>query len=131
MIVVDSSVWINYFNNIKSKETSYLHQCLGFAPVATGDLILAEVLRGFKTDKGYLKAKELLSHLFYYDLVGKKVADESIKIFREFRRKGITINKPNDLFIAAFCILNKFELLHCDKDFDLIQKNFDLRVIKI
>jgi len=129
MILVDSSVWVSYFNKILSRETSFLHQCLGTVPIATGDIILAEVLRGFKSDKAYLKARELMSSLIYIDMLGKKVSALSINIYRDSRKKGITIKKPNDLFIASFCITNKIPLLHADQDFDLIAGHSKLEVI--
>jgi len=129
MILVDSSVWVNYFNKIVSRETSFLHQCLGNIPVATTDIILAEVLRGFKSDKAYLKARELMASLIYFDMLGKKVSALSVNIYRDTRKKGITIKKPNDLFIASFCITNRIPLLHADQDFDLIAEHSNLEVI--
>lgn len=131
MILVDSSVWIDYFNNQKSKETNFLNQCLGIVPVATGDIIISEVLRGFKSDKAFLKAKELLHSLIYFDMLGIKVAETSADLYRICRKKGVTINKPNDLFIATFCILNKIPLLHSDRDFNIISKYSKLEIISI
>lgn len=129
MILVDSSVWIDYFNNNQSKEAAFLHQCLGTVPIGIGDIIIAEVLRGFKSDKAFLKAKELFNSLIYYDMLGKKVAEMSAEIYRTCRKKGVTINKPNDLFIAAFCIANKIPLLHSDKDYTVIGKYTKLDIV--
>lgn len=129
MILVDSSVWIDYFNKVTSKQTSFLHQCLGTVPVATGDIILAEVLRGLRSDKAYLKAKELMASLIYFDMLGQKVSSLSVNIYRESRKKGLTIRKPNDLFIASFCIINKIPLLHADSDFNVIARQTKLEVI--
>ncbi|HMO18336.1 MAG TPA: PIN domain nuclease [Oligoflexia bacterium] len=131
MILVDSSVWIDYFNKIKSPQCDFLHQCLGAVPILTGDIIIAEVLRGFKSDKAFLKAKELLGSLFYRDLLGRDVAILSATIYRQCRKKGITINKPNDLFVSAFCIENKIPLLHSDNDFTIIANHTKLKVINV
>jgi len=129
VILVDSSVWIDYFNDARTQQTDFLYQCLGNVPILTGDIILAEVLRGFKSDKAFKRAKELFSGLFYRDLVGQKIALLSASIYRQCRKSGLTINKPNDLFIAAFCIENKIPLLHSDNDYNIIAQHTKLEVL--
>ena len=117
MILVDSSVWIDYFNGNDNKQTNTLNDALGFRPVAIGDLILTEVLQGFRENKEYKIAKTLLEDLIIYDLVGKSMAIKSADNFRALRKKGITIRKPVDVIIATYCIENKLPLLFLDKDF--------------
>ena len=126
MIFVDSGVWIDYFNGLDSKQTNKLNDTLGVNPVAVGDLILTEVLQGFREDKDYTAAKALFEDLIIFDLVGKDIAIKSAANFRTLRKKGITIRKPVDAIIATFCIERKLPLLFLDKDFEPFVKHFGL-----
>ena len=129
MILVDSSVWIDYFNGNENKQTNTLNDALGVRPVAVGDLILAEVLQGFKTEKDYKTAKSLFEELIVYDLVGKEMAIKSADNFRALRKKGITVRKPVDVIIATFCIEKKLPLLFLDKDFKPFVKHLGLSAV--
>ena len=129
MILVDSSVWIDYFNGEDNKQTNTLNDALGVRPVAVGDLILAEVLQGFKDDKDYKTAKSLFDDLIIYDLVGKTMAIKSADNFRTLRKKGITVRKPVDVIIATFCIEKKLPLLFLDKDFKPFVKHLGLSAV--
>ena len=126
MILVDSSVWIDYFNGVDNKQTDLLHGTLGIRPVAIGDLILTEVLQGFRADNDYKNAKLLFDDLVFFDLVGKDMAIKSAENFRTLRKKGITIRKPTDVIIASFCIERKLPLLFSDKDFKPFAKHLGL-----
>jgi len=126
MILVDSSVWIDYFNGVDNKQTVTLNDALGIKPVAAGDLILTEVLQGFKQDKDYKTARSLFDELTIFDLVGKDMAIKSAENFRALRKRGITIRKPTDVIIASFCIEKKIPLLFSDKDFKPFIKNLGL-----
>ena len=127
MILVDSSVWIDFFNGTENAETDKLNEILGLEEVVTGDLILAEVLQGFKSDKDYKIAKEVLTSLTVHDLIGKQLAIKSADNFRKLRKKGITIRKTTDVIIATYCIENKIPLLFTDKDFTPFVKHLRLR----
>lgn len=127
MILVDSSVWIDYFNGINTPATDQLDALLGIEPIALGDLILAEVLQGFRHDKDFDTAKELLTSLTLVDLCGTAMAVQSAKNFRFLRKKGFTVRKTVDVFIATFCIENDVPLLHSDRDFDVFHKYLNLR----
>jgi len=127
MILVDSSVWIAYFNGSVMPETERLDILLGQEFVGLGDLILAEVLQGFRTDKDYRAAKELLTTLKVFDLLGKNIAIKSADNFRSLRKEGITIRKTADVIIATFCIENDLPLLHSDKDFLPFVTHLNLR----
>ena len=117
MIMVDSSVWIDYFNGCDTSEVTKLDLLLGIEPIAIGDLILTEVLQGFKNDKDYETAKKLLSSLTIFELLGEKMALKSADNYRTLRKQGITIRKTADVIIATFCIENNLPLLFSDKDF--------------
>lgn len=117
MILVDSSVWIDYFNGNETEEVKKLDFYLTSHPVAIGDIILTEVLQGFKNDQDYQTAKTLLTSLTIYPLLGTELAIKSAENYRYLRKKGITIRKTNDVIIATFCIENNLPLLFSDKDF--------------
>ena len=117
MILVDSSVWIDFFNGTACTETDKLNEILGLEEVLIGDLILAEVLQGFRNDTDYKVAKTVLTSLTVRDLLGKNLAIKSANNFRKLRKKGITIRKTADMIIATYCIENKIPLLFTDKDF--------------
>ena len=129
MILVDSSVWIDFFNGIKSIETNKLDELLGLEEIATGDLILTEVLQGFRNDKDYKIAKDILTSLTVFELLGENLAIKSANNFRKLRKSGITIRKTADVIIATFCIENKMPLLFSDKDFIPFVENLKLRSV--
>jgi predicted nucleic acid-binding protein len=117
VIVVDSGVWIDYFNGIDSVHTDRLDGLLGVEPVAVGDLILTEVLQGFRSDIHYKKAKELMTSLTLLEMLGQKMAIQSADNYRFLRAKGITIRKTADIIIATCCIEHRLPLLFVDSDF--------------
>ena len=127
MIFVDSSVWIDYFNGNTSPEVDKLDSLLGTEPISTGDLILAEILQGFRNDKDYKTAKNLLTSLTIFNMLDTNLAIKSADNFRALRKKGITVRKTVDTIIATFCIQNKLSLLHADKDFQPFHKHLGLK----
>jgi len=126
MIMVDSSVWIDYFTGVVNKQTDTLDKTLGLEPIAVGDLILTEVLQGFEGDQDYDTAKELFENLLFFEMLGKKMAIKSAENFRALRKQGITIRKTADVIIATFCIERNFPLLFTDKDFKPFVKHLGL-----
>ena len=127
MIFVDSSVWIDFFNGTSSAETNYLDSLLGKEPVALGDLVLIEVLQGFRRDRDYRTARELLTSLTVFTLGGQEVALQSAHNFRLLRKNGVTVRKTIDVLIATFCIGKDLPLLHSDKDFEPFHQDLKLR----
>ena len=117
MILVDSGVWIDYFTGIDNKQTATLDKTLGVQSVAAGDLILTEVLQGFRHDRDYRTAKALFDNVTIFEMLGRDMAIRSAENFRTLRKKGITIRKTTDVIIASFCIKQKIPLLFSDKDF--------------
>lgn len=130
MILVDSSVWIDYFNGKSTKQTSLLDSLLGSELIVIGDLILTEVLQGFQEDRDFNKAKELLDSLIFMEMLGKELAIKSAENYRILRKKGVTVRKTIDVIIATFCIENNIPLLHSDRDFTPMEKHLNLKVIK-
>ena len=117
MILVDSSVWIEYFNGTRNKHTDFLDTVLGTEPVAIGDLMLTEVLQGFRSDSGFRKARTLLTNLPVFSIAGKARAIRAAENYRFLRKKGITVRKTVDMLIATFCVEEEHPLLFTDRDF--------------
>ncbi len=128
MILVDSSVWIDYFGGTASPATDQLDALLGVEPLVTGDLILAEVLQGFAAEREFREARVLLESFEVVSLAGREVCLEAAQNFRALRRKGVTIRKTIDTIIATCCIRNGYVLLHDDRDFDAFVEHLGLRV---
>ncbi len=131
MILIDSSVWIDYFNGNQTSKTDWLDSSVGNTPIIIGDLILTEVLQGFQSEKDFKIAKDLLLNIPFVTLGGKALALESAMNYRILRRKGVTVRKTIDIIIGTFCIHNQLSLLHCDRDFDPMVKFLGLKIIDI
>jgi len=129
MLIVDSTVWIAYFNGLENPETDYLHTMVDKIPILIGDLILAEVLQGFRVDADFEKARRTLGKYIQVEMVSPALALQSARNFRLLRRKGITVRKTIDSLIATYCIENEHDLLHSDSDFDGYEKHLGLKVV--
>ncbi|MBA5606870.1 PIN domain nuclease [Duganella sp. FT3S] len=127
MILVDSSVWIDYFRGIATRQTDALDALLGRELLATGDLILTEVLQGFRTDDDFNQAKMLLTSLVVVELGGRVVAIQAARNFRALRKLGVTIRKTIDTVIATRCIVDNYHLLYRDRDFEPFVTHLGLR----
>ena len=129
MIIVDSSVWIDYFNGKKTPQTDWLDYSIGGTPVIMGDLILTEVLQGFQNSKEFKVAKDLLLGMPFISMVGRAIALKSAENFRSLRRRGVTVRKTIDVIIGTFCIYYQLPLLHDDRDFDPMVKFLGLKIV--
>lgn len=119
MILVDSSVWIDYFRGVMSPQTDRLDSLFGQELLVTGDLIVAEVLQGFLPESEFNKAKRLMTgNLTVISLVGPEIAIQAARNYRALRTKGVTVRKTIDTLIATYCIENDFSLLFSDRDFN-------------
>ena len=127
MILVDSSVWIDYFRGNQTSQTDRLYALLGNEPIATGDLVLAEVLQGFGSAQDFNQGKKLLTSLPIIELVGGDIAVQAAKNFRALRSLGITVRKTIDKLIATSCIEKGLVLLYSDKDFDPFVEHLGLQ----
>lgn len=130
MIVADTSVWIDYVKGIDAPHTNILDYELVCNRVITGDIIIVEFLQGFKNDRDYLIAKQIMDNLEYRDFLGKEVAIQAANNYRKLRKLGITVRKTIDVIIATFCIKNGFSLIHNDRDFDPMEELLGLVVKK-
>jgi len=128
MIVVDTSVWIDFFNGRSTDESDLLHDLLGREPILIGDLILAEVLQGFRVEEDFREALSILETFDFQEMLGRNVAVASARNYRALRARGVTVRKTIDVLIGTFCLLNGHELLHSDRDFDPMTEHLGLRV---
>lgn len=129
MLVVDTSVWVDYFNGIETSQTSYLHKIADQFPIIVGDLILAEVLQGFRNDPDFEIVRRTLARFTQAEMVNPVLAVQSARNYRFLRKKGVTVRKTIDSLIATFCIENEHELLHNDSDYDGYEEHLGLRVV--
>jgi predicted nucleic acid-binding protein len=119
MILVDSSVWIDYFRGVPSPEADRLDSLLGRELLVTGDLIVAEVLQGFQSETEFNKAKRLMTGNFtVVSLVGPENAVQAARNYWILRANGVTVRKTIDTLIATYCIENNYALLFGDRDFN-------------
>lgn len=129
MLMVDSSVWVDYFNGTITSQTNHLDKILGIEEIVIGDLIFAEVLQGFRLDKDYAAAKKAMYAFPILPLVGTSIALKSADNYRFLRKRGMTIRKTIDCLIATFCIKNALAILHSDSDFDPFEQHLQLKVV--
>jgi predicted nucleic acid-binding protein len=127
VILVDSSVWVDYFRGTPTPQAEKLDALLGVEPVATGDLVLTEVLQGFVSDRDFNQARKLMTSLVIVDLAGQGIAIQAARNFRHLRSLGITVRKTIDTVIATCCIESGLLLLYSDRDFDPFVTHLGLR----
>jgi len=118
VILVDTSVWINYLNGNDTPQTNSLDEALNEGTVGIGDLIFLEILQGIRNDKDYKKTKAMLSTLDQCEMLRLGMVEKCAEHYRALRKKGITIRKTADVIVATFCIENRIPLLYIDRDFD-------------
>ena len=117
MILVDSSVWIDYFRSAETPQVALLDSLLGRSPLAVGDLIAAEVLQGIDDEQQFTRVKRILDAFEHIDIAGYDLAVKASVNYRALRSMGITIRKTIDTLIATRCIEDGLTLLHADRDF--------------
>lgn len=127
MIIVDSGVWIDFFNGVLSPGTDFLDVALGIEPIGVGDVILMEVLQGFQLDRDYRRAYDALTSLTVFAMLGPDQAIRAAEAYRLLRRRGRTTRTSIDTIIASFCCLHDHLLLYRDRDFQPFVDELGLR----
>jgi hypothetical protein len=130
MVIVDSSVLIDFLADRKNEQTDWLKLHLGFESIGITSLILCEVLQGIRSDKRFAETVDALSHFDLFETGSAALAVASARNYRRLRELGVTIRSTIDTFVATFCIEEDFELLHHDIDFDHFKEHLGLRVVK-
>ncbi len=130
MVLVDTSVWIDYFRGTETPQVFLLDGMLARDRIIIGDLIITELMQGFRYKKELAAISEIVNLLEYRDLVGREIAEKSAENYRYLRKKGATVRKTFDVIIGTFCIENDIYLLHDDRDFTPMEKYLGLKVIQ-
>ncbi len=129
MIIVDSSVWVDYFNGKISKETDSLDAMLGNQEILIGDLILTEILQGFQEDRLFREAQSMLEGFPVVPMLGLALAIQSATNYRKLRKRGVTVRKTIDVMIGTYCIEKRIPLLYADRDFDPMVRHLGLQFV--
>ena len=129
MVIVDTTVWIDYFRGSANRETVWLDRELGNQPLGLTDIILCEVLQGIPDDRSFRRVHRDLMRLTIFDTGGAEVAIAAAQNYRTLRRRGHTVRKTIDCLIATFCIRSGHPLLHRDRDFDVFERELGLSVV--
>ena len=128
MILVDTSAWIEYFRNGAPSVVHKVEKSLREEDVAIGDLIYCEILQGIYSESQRKQVEDLLLTLPRFEMVGFEMAEKSAANYRLLRSKGVTVRKTIDVIIGTFCVENDLQLIHHDRDFDLMAKHIGLRL---
>jgi len=127
--LVDSSVWVDYFRGVVTPQTDKLDVMARAHRLAIGDLIVTEVLQGFRDDEAFERARKSFDKLVLIELGGYRIALQAAKNYRALKALGITVRKTIDTFIATKCIEDGFSLLHSDRDFEPFVKHLGLKSV--
>ena len=129
MVIVDSSVWIDYLNGNANIQTEWLESSLGEQEIGLTSLILCEVLQGIRHNRRFNETREVLIAFSVFEGITANLAVASAQNFRILRHQGVTVRKTVDSIIATFCIQEGHQLLHHDSDFESFEKHLGLRVV--
>jgi predicted nucleic acid-binding protein len=129
VILVDSSVWIDFFRGKPTAQTGMLEGLLDSQELAIGDLNFVEVLQGCKVEREFNEVKRLLGRLDLVTLGGTDVVVPAAKNYLRLRQLGLTVRGTIDVMLATRCIVSGYRLLHSDRDFDAFEKHLGLRCV--
>ena len=131
MVIVDSSVWIDALNGKNTLQTRWLRDALTQGGIGLTSLILSEILRGIRFDQQFRRTRDRLLTLPVFESMPISLDVKAAENFRELQRRGITVRKTVDCFIATFCIQEGYELLHRDSDFTGFEEFLGLQVVHL
>jgi predicted nucleic acid-binding protein len=129
MIIIDTTVWINYLSGRDNRETDYLDRELSRQRLGLTDLILCETLQGVSDEKSFTRLLQELRKFELFETGGEEMAVLAARNFRRLRQHGRTVRKTIDCLIATFCLHHGHSLLHRDRDFDHFEQVLGLTVI--
>jgi predicted nucleic acid-binding protein len=130
MIIVDSTVWVDYVNGKSNEETRLLEARIGREEIGLIDLIFCEVLQGLRGEREFEEVKAELLEFPIFPTGGTEMAVETALNYQKLRAKGFTVRKTIDCWIATFCLREEHELLHRDRDFNPFESELGLRVVR-
>ena len=129
MVIVDTTVWVDYLRATRTPETDWLHAEMDRERLGLTDLILCEVLQGVRADRQFVAVRAQLSTFEVFNTGGSDMAIRAARNFRQLRAEGYTVRRTIDCLIATFCLANDHVLLHTDRDFDAFEQVLGLRVV--
>jgi predicted nucleic acid-binding protein len=129
MVIIDTTVWIDYLRGLRNKETDYFDHELGRQRFGLTDLILCETLQGVRDEKAFARVLRELRKFEIFEIGGEELAIEAARNFRSLRQRGHTVRKTIDCLIATFCLRQGHSLLHRDRDYDPFEDILGLVVI--
>jgi hypothetical protein len=129
LIVVDTSVWVDFLRDVPSPEAELLDRILPERRIVVGDLVLCEVLMGLPNERQAARTEELLRDFLVLPMTNDLLASKAAGHFRSLRARGVTVRKTIDLLIGTFCLHHGHQLLHRDRDFDAMETHLGLRVL--
>jgi len=130
MVIVDTTVWIDYLTGVRNSETDWLDRELDQRRLGLTDLILCEVLQGIRDDASFGRALREFRRFEIFETGGTELAIAAARNYRDLRRRGYTVRKTIDCWIATFCIRERHSLLHRDRDFEAFESEMGLVVIR-
>jgi predicted nucleic acid-binding protein len=129
VILVDSSVWIDFFRGSDTPQVNRLDRLLAEERIAVGDLIMTEVLQGFRSAKDFSQARRTLNTFEFVEIGSYEIALQAATNFRALQSLGVTVRRTIDTLIATKCIEAGYRLLHADRDFEPFRLHLGLRVV--
>jgi hypothetical protein len=129
VVIVDTTVWVDYFRGTLNPETEWLDQEADKRRLGLTDLILCEVLQGVRSDREFIEVRAELIKFVLFENGGEELAIATARNFRNIRARGLTVRKTIDCLIATFCLTEGHTLLHRDRDFDVFERNLGLAVL--
>jgi predicted nucleic acid-binding protein len=129
VVIVDTTVWIDYLTDVATPETDWLDEQLARQPLGLVDLMVCEILQGLASEKEAARVLRDLRRFHIFEMSGVELAVEAAKNYRTLRAKGRTVRKTIDCLIATFCLRHGHSLLHCDRDFDPFEQLLGLSVV--
>ena len=129
MVIVDTTVWIDYFRGQENSETEWLDREVGRQPLGLIDLILCEILQGVQPESAVAAVRGELKRFELFETGGEDLAVAAAENFRKLRKRGRTVRKTIDGLIATFCVIHGHALLHRDRDFDHFEELLQLAVV--
>ena len=130
MVIVDTTVWVDYLRGEQNAQVDWLHREKDRQRLGLTDLILCEVLQGVRGDAAFASVHEELSHFEIFEPGGVELAIAAAQNFRKLRQRGLKVRKMIDCLIATFCLRERHLLLHRDRDYDALEEELGLRVVR-
>jgi predicted nucleic acid-binding protein len=129
VVVIDTSVWIDFLNGVATSESDWLDRQLPRQRLGVVDLVVCEVLQGLSSEKEAAVVQRELERLLVFSTGGLDLAVAAARNYRLLRRKGRAVRKTVDCVIATFCLMQGHALLHCDRGFDVFERELGMRVV--